>query len=80
MAIADSSDSNYVAPGAIPWLLLRVVGKADGPLDGSKMTRTTFIQRVNTAGGVAPATGCQTTVDIGKRALVPYTTDYVFYR
>ena len=80
MAIAESADSNYVAPGAIPWLLLRIVGKAAGPTAGSKMTRTTFIQRVNTAGGVAPATGCSTTTAIGKRALVPYTTEYVFYR
>jgi len=80
MAIADSSDSNYVAPGAIPWLLLRVVGKADGPTGGGKMTQTTFIQRVNTAGGVAPAAGCHAPKDVGKRVLVPYTTDYVFYR
>jgi hypothetical protein len=43
------------------------------------MTRTTFIQRVNTAGGVAPVTGCRAAKDVGKRALVPYTTDYVFY-
>jgi len=80
MAIADSSDPNYVAAGAIPWLLLRVVGKADGPTGGGKMTQTTFIQRVNTAGGVAPAAGCHAPKDIGKKMLVPYTTDYVFYR
>jgi len=44
------------------------------------MMRTTFIQRVNTEGGVAPAAGCSLPADIGKRALVAYTTDYVFYR
>ena len=79
-AIASSSDANYVAPGAIPWLLLKVVGVQYGPTLGEKLTRTAFIQRVNTAGGIAPATGCAAASDIGKKALVPYTTDYVFYR
>ena len=44
------------------------------------MTQTTFIQRVNTAGGIAPAEGCTNDDEIGKVALVPYTTDYFFYR
>jgi hypothetical protein len=78
--LQTSTDSNYVAPGAIPWLLLRVVGAQSGPDSGSKLTRTTFIQRVHTAGGIAPATGCAVRTDLGNRALVPYTTDYVFYR
>jgi hypothetical protein len=80
VAIATSTDPNYVAPGAIPWLKLQVVGAQYGPDGGSKLVRTTFIQRVNTSGGVAPATGCSVTTDLGKRVLVPYTTDYVFYR
>ncbi len=50
-----------------------------GPTGGGKLARTTFIQRVNTAGGVAPA-GCAASTDVGKKALVPYTTDYIFYR
>ena len=79
-AIASSTDPNYVAPGAVPWLLLQVVGSQYGPDYGDRMMRTTFIQRVNTAGGVAPARGCSLPADVGKRALVPYTTDYVFYR
>ena len=29
-AIANSTDSSFVAPGAIPWLLLRVVGSEEG--------------------------------------------------
>lgn len=79
-AIANSSDSNYVAAGAIPWLLLEVVGKRDG-LNGSNLLGwTTFIQRVNTAGGVAPAAGCSEASHVGAIALVPYTTDYIFYR
>ena len=79
-AIASSTDPGFVAPGAIPWLLLRVVGSQDGPGSGATLTGTKFIQRVNTAGGVAPVTGCKSAKDTGKKALVPYTTDYVFYR
>jgi hypothetical protein len=79
-AIASSTNAAYVAPGAIPWLLLQVVGVQYGPLMGEKMVRTAFIQRVNTAGGLAPPTGCAAASDAGKKALVPYTTDYVFYR
>ena len=79
-AIETSTDAAYVAPGAIPWLKLQVVGAQYGPDWGHKLTATKFIQRVNTAGGVAPATGCATTANLGARALVPYTTDYVFYR
>jgi hypothetical protein len=51
-----------------------------GPAFGDRLTRTTYIQRVNTSGGVAPAAGCAAPVDLGKRAMVPYATDYVFYR
>ena len=79
-AIASSTDPAYVAPASIPWLLLRVVGSQEGPGGGSALGATTFIQRVNTAGGVAPATGCRSARDAGKKALVPYTTDDVFYR
>lgn len=79
-AIASSSDPKYVAKRTIPWLLLQVVGDQYGPTLGHKLTYTTYIQRVNTSGGVAPATGCSVAADLGKKALVPYTADYVFYR
>lgn len=80
VAVETSLDAAYVAPGAIPWLKLQVVGRQYGPDGGPKLTATKFIQRVNTSGGVAPSTGCAVATDIGRRALVPYTTDYVFYR
>ena len=80
VAVASSTDPSFVQPGAIPWLLLQVAGSEYGPNGGDVLTRTTFIQRVNTAGGIAPAKGCGGKADVGKRALVPYTTDYVFYR
>jgi hypothetical protein len=76
----SSTDPAFVAPGAIPWLLLQAVGRELGPTYGHKMTSTTYIHRVNTAGGVPPADGCSLAGDVGKKALVPYTADYVFYR
>jgi len=77
---SSSTDPNYVAPGSIPWLLLEAGGTQAGPDGGGIMTQTTFIQRVNTSGGVAPSTGCSADEHIGAVALVPYTTDYFFYR
>jgi Protein of unknown function (DUF3455) len=76
----SSSDPAYVAPGAIPWLLVTIVGAQEGNKGGDKLEETTFIQRVNTVGGVAPATGCASATDVGNRAFVPYTTDYYFYK
>jgi hypothetical protein len=76
----SSSDLNFVAPDAIPWLLVTVVGVQDGPTGGHKLTATTFIQRLNTSGGVAPSMGYAALTDVGKRALVPYTADYFFYK
>jgi hypothetical protein len=80
MLIDSSTDPAFVAPGAIPWLLLRVVGAEEGPTGGDKLTAAIFIQRLNTAGGVAPSTGCTSSMDVGKKALVDYETDYFFYK
>jgi hypothetical protein len=79
-AVATSNDPAFVEAGAIPWLLLRVVGVEYGPNFGDRLVKTTYVQRVNTSGGVAPSGGCSQAADLGKRVMVPYTTDYVFYR
>jgi hypothetical protein len=76
MPVAETRDAAYVAPGAVPWLLLQVVGDEDGPTGGRRLTKTRYIQRVHTSGGTAPTSGCET---IGARTLVPYTTDYYFW-
>jgi Protein of unknown function (DUF3455) len=76
----SSTDPAFVAPGAIPWLLLTVVGFKDGPTGGDTLSGTKFIQRLNTSGGVAPATGCSSPTDVGNKAFVPYTADYFFYK
>jgi hypothetical protein len=78
--VQPSTDPAYVAPGAIPWLLLEAAGAATGPTSGALLTQTTYIHRVNTAGGIAPAAGCSQASEVGALALVPYTTDYLFYR
>ena len=77
----SSSDSAFVQPGAIPWLLVTVVppGQA-GPTGIGKLTETTFIHRLNTSGGVAPSIGCASPSDLGNKAFVPYTADYFFYK
>src|SRR5262249_11320585 len=79
-AIQNTSAPNYVAQGAIPWLLLQPTGTQQGPTGGNLMAQTTYIHRLNTAGGVAPATGCSQASNVGAMALVPYTADYLFYR
>ena len=66
--------------GSIPCLLLEAIGSEKGPTGGNLIGQTTFIQRLNTNGGSAPAAGCSTSSDVGKQALVPYTSDYVFFR
>ena len=77
--IRRSSDPNFVAAGAIPWLLLEAVVVGDGPTGGDKLLPTRLIQRLNTVDGMAPSTGCAGPDDIRKRALVPYEADYFFY-
>jgi Protein of unknown function (DUF3455) len=77
---ARLSASATVDPNAIAWLKLEVVGARVGPTGGDTLSRTTFIQRVNTRGGLAPATGCDDLPDVGHKAFIPYTADYFFYK
>ena len=66
--------------GSIACLLLETVGSKEGPTGGTLLSKTTFVQRLNTKGGSAPADGCFVSTDVGKQALVPYTADYYFYK
>jgi hypothetical protein len=72
-------DSATVSPEGIEWLKVTVVGTKEGPSGGDTLTHTTFIQRVNTVGGLAPSQGCSSTADVGSSAFVPYRADYIFY-
>ena len=66
--------------GSIACVLLQVIGAEDGPTGGKFLSKTSFIQRLNTKGGAAPADGCSVPGDVGKQTLVPYTADYYFFR
>jgi uncharacterized protein DUF3455 len=75
-----SSDAAFVAPNAMAWLLVTTTGTQEGPNGGDTLAKTTFVQRLNTSGGVAPSTGCASPADLGRLAFVPYTADYFFYK
>ncbi|MDD5274736.1 MAG: DUF3455 domain-containing protein [Methylovulum sp.] len=69
MAKADMAPSS-----AITWLLVKVVGhKGDSPF-----AKTSFINRINTQGGLPPVSGCDAN-HLGGERRVAYTADYVFY-
>ena len=61
--------------GAIPHLLLRAASTTPGQLG-----KTSFIQRLATTGGVAPAGSTCTDATAGTVAEVPYTAVYTFWR
>jgi len=60
--------------GAVPWLLLG----ATSTTGAGQFTGVTFVQRVATKGGVAPATGCDAT-HVGAEVRASYSADYYFY-
>jgi hypothetical protein len=64
-----------VSASAIPELLLQAVSHAGT----GKMSPVTYIQRLDTVGGVAPSSGCDATHS-GATARVNYTATYAFYK
>jgi hypothetical protein len=63
------------ADGTIPWLLLEAASTS-----GERLGQTSFVQRLATTGGLAPAAaGCNADT-AGAIAEVPYTADYVFWK
>jgi len=60
--------------GAVPWLLL----KAKTNEGTGTFARVTYIQRVDTEGGVAPAVGCDQ-AHVNTEARVDYRANYYFY-
>jgi Protein of unknown function (DUF3455) len=75
-----ATDPDFVAEGAVAWLTLERVGAQDGPRGEDTLSDVTFIQRLNTSGGLAPTpTDCTSAADVGKVAFRPYTADYFFF-
>jgi hypothetical protein len=60
-------------PTAVPWLRLTAIS-SDGP---GILKGVTYIQRINTVGGVRPT---EPGTVIGQEARIPYTTEYYFYK
>ena len=75
-AVVGKKLAQAAAPeaGAVPWLLLRATSTSGT----GQLTGVTFVQRVATKGGVAPATGCDAT-HVGTEVRANYSADYYFY-
>lgn len=67
-----------VAPGSAGSIPLQLV-KGNPAMGSGAMTGVTYIQRVATQGGVAPATACAAG-NTGAKQLVKYQADYIFYK
>jgi hypothetical protein len=74
--VTGKAVANVPSPEAdsIPWLLVNIVGHEGSGV----LSRATSIQRLNTKGGKAPASGCDA-AHAGQEVRVPYTADYLFY-
>jgi hypothetical protein len=64
-----------VDPTAIDWLRLSAVSTTPG-----RLGKTTWIQRIHTTGGLAPAAGDCNAATAGTIREVPYAADYVFFK
>ena len=72
LVVGSRVASSSGGAGNIAWLLLQAIHtERPGVLE-----RTTYVQRVNTAGGVMPPVVTQP----GQEVRVPYTAEYFFYR
>jgi Protein of unknown function (DUF3455) len=74
--VTGKAVANAPSPDAdsIPWLLVNIVGHEGSGV----LSPATTIQRINTKGGKAPASGCDT-AHAGREVRVPYSADYLFY-
>ena len=68
------AQANAATSDAIPWLLL----KATSTGGAGVFANITSVQRLNTAGGVAPGTGCGSST-VSTETSVAYSADYYFY-
>ena len=67
-----------VAPAGAGSIPLQLV-KANPAMGMGAMQGVTYIQRVATQGGVAPAAAC-TATHAGQKQLVKYQADYIFWK
>jgi len=69
----------FTDESAIPWLLLSANSTSAGP-DGARLAGTTFIQRLNTTGGVQPPAADCNAATANTTSEIPYTADYAFWK
>ncbi len=67
-----------VAPAGMGNIPLQLV-KANPAMGMGAMQGVTYIQRVATKGGVAPAMACSA-ANLGSKQVVPYQADYIFWK
>ena len=67
-----------VDPTAIQWLRLKT--STTPGADGDRLAGTTYIQRIATVGGLAPAAGACNADTLGHTEEVDYTADYTFWK
>jgi hypothetical protein len=74
--VTGKAVANAPSPEAdsIPWLLVNIVSHEGSGV----LSSATTIQRLNTKGGKAPASGCNAE-HVGKEVRVAYSADYLFY-
>jgi hypothetical protein len=72
--VVGAVDQRVSKDGTIPWLLLHVSAH-ENSAPGKELDRVSFISRINTSGGTAPAGACTA----GTKVAVPYRADYVFW-
>jgi len=74
--VVGKAVANVPSPDAdsIAWLLVNIVGHEGSGV----LSPVTTIQRINTKGGKAPASGCDS-AHAGQELRVPYSADYLFY-
>src|ERR1700731_4778576 len=74
--VVGKAAANAPSPDAdsIPWLLVKVVSHEGKGL----LTPVSSIQRINTKGGKAPASGCDGG-HAGQEVRVPYSAEYLFF-
>jgi Protein of unknown function (DUF3455) len=77
--VGQRVDGVTVDPTAIPWLKLSAASTTAGP-DGDRLANTTFIQRIATTGGLAPAAAECNSSTAGAVREIPYTADYYFWK
>ena len=77
-AVGTVVDKVIVDRTAIPWVLLSTT-TTPGP-DGDRLVDTSFIQRINTTGGLTPPAADCNAATAGTVVEVPYTADYVFWK